>query len=64
VLGRELDYWLKLGENQAMPMTVRVKYPPVATAENQVWLSELVSPGWLLRAGQPVVEARGPAGRF
>ena len=64
VLGRELDYWLKLGENQAMPMTVRVKYPAIATAENQVWLSELVAPGWLLRAGQPVVEARGPAGAF
>lgn len=64
VLGREIDYWLKLGEGQAMPMTVRVKYPPVALADNQVWLSELVAPGWLLRAGQPVVEAKESAGPF
>ena len=64
VLGREMDYWLKLGENQAMPMTVRVKYPPIASADNQVWLSELVAPGWLVRAGQPVVEAKGSEGHL
>jgi DNA-directed RNA polymerase subunit RPC12/RpoP len=63
VLGREMDYWLKLGETQAMPMTVRVKYPANASADNQVWLSELVAPGWLLRAGQPVVEAKGSGGQ-
>lgn len=62
VLGREMDYWLKLGENQAMPMMVRVKYPPIATVENQVWLADLVSPGWVQRSGQPVVQARGSVG--
>lgn len=62
VLGREMDYWLKLGENQAMPLTVRVKYPPIASAGNQVWLSELVAPGWVLRGSQPVVEAKAGSG--
>lgn len=60
VLGREMDYWLKLGESQAMPLTVRVKYPPIASADNQVWLSDLVAPGWVLRGSQPVVEAKAP----
>jgi len=58
-LGREMDYWLKLGENQAVPMSVRVKYPPIATADNQVWLADLVTPGWVQRSSQPVVQARG-----
>ena len=62
VLGREMDYWIKLGEHQAMPLTVRVKYPQIASADNQVWLSDLVAPGWVLRGGQPVVEAKAPQG--
>lgn len=62
VLGREMETWMKEGEGQAMPMTVRVKYPVIATADNQVWLSDLVTPGWVVRAGLPVVEAKGMAG--
>ncbi len=61
VLGREIDYWMKLGENQTVPMTVRVKYPPLAGSDNQVWLSDLVAPGWVLRGGHPVVEVKGVA---
>jgi hypothetical protein len=59
VLGREVEYWLKEGGGQAVPMTVRVKYPSVNAAADQVTISEFVSPGWLLRGGQAVVEARG-----
>ena len=52
VLGREIDYWLRLGEGDAMPLTVRVKYPAIATAADQVWLAELVAPSWVIRGGE------------
>jgi hypothetical protein len=61
VLGREVDYWLREGGGQVVPMTVRVKYPSVNATSDQVTLTELVSPGWLLSGGQAVVEARGTA---
>lgn len=58
VLGRETEYWMRLSEGQAMPMTIRLRFPPVATLSNQAWLTDLVAVGWVVRESRPVVEAR------
>lgn len=58
VLGRETEYWLRLSEGQAVPMTIRLRFPPVATHGNQVWLTDLVTMGWVVGESRPVVEAR------
>ena len=58
VIGREVEYWLKEGSGQMVPMSVRVKYPSVSPTADQVSLTEFVSPGWLLRGGQAVADAR------
>lgn len=64
VLGRETDYWLRLSEGQAVPMTIRLRFPPVATHGDQVWLTDLVTLGWVVRESRPVVEARRGAVGF
>lgn len=58
VIGREVEYWLKEGSGHMVPMSVRVKFPSVSLTADQVSLTEFVSPGWLLRGGQAVVDAR------
>ena len=59
VIGREVEYWLKEGNGQLVPMSVRVRYPSVSPTANQVSLTEFVSQGWILRGGQAVADIRG-----
>ena len=47
-LGRKVDYWLSLGDGQPMPMTLRLKYPADAFSDSQVWITEVVSVGWVV----------------
>ncbi len=61
-LGREIEYWLKNSEQPATPLTVRLRYPPDATAPNQVWLTDLVASGWVVSESKTVVEASRTGG--
>jgi hypothetical protein len=58
VIGRELEYWLGQSTGSVLPLTVRLKYPSAAEADNQVWLSELISTSWVVRDGRVIVDVR------
>lgn len=61
-LGREIAYWLKQDTAAAVPLTLRLKYPPDSITEDQVWVDDLVAVGWVIRDPRPVADARiGPA---
>lgn len=57
-LGRDLEYWLQQGGESALPLTLRLKFPPAAESDNQVWITELVSPSWVTKGPHAVAEAR------
>ena len=46
---RELDYWLELNNEEAVPMILRLKFPADASADFQVWIHQFVQAGWVKR---------------
>ena len=57
-IGRDLEYWLQQGGQSALPLTLRLRFPSAAESDNQVWITELVSPSWVTRGEHAVAEAR------
>lgn len=53
-LAREIDYWLKQAESLPVALTLRLKYLPGATEGDQVWITEVVAPSWVVPQGQAV----------
>lgn len=43
---KELDYWIERS-NEAVPMIVRLRFPPQAPVDFQVWIQQFVQSGWL-----------------
>lgn len=46
-LGRSLDFVLGKSLGQAVQIIVTLRYPDNAAADNQVWIEELITEGWL-----------------
>lgn len=46
-VGREIEHWLSLSGGQPIPLTVRLKFPRDAFSDQQVWIDELVTAGWV-----------------
>ncbi len=48
-LAKELDYWLDKSVDETAPMMLRLKFPPDAVADFQVWIHQFVQAGWVRR---------------
>ncbi|MDI1314461.1 hypothetical protein [Prosthecobacter sp.] len=46
-IAKSLDYQLQLSEDATVPMTLRLKFPPDAPVDFQVWISQMVQAGWV-----------------
>jgi hypothetical protein len=46
-LDKDLDYWLRSSGGKLAPLTVKLCYSPMAMENDQVWITELVVPGWV-----------------
>lgn len=44
---KELDYWLERNSEEAVPMILRLKFPPDAPVDFQVWIHQFVQAGWV-----------------
>lgn len=47
-LGNEVSYWLQLSDSKPLPMTVRLRFPVDAAADDQVWLDKIAAVGWVV----------------
>lgn len=43
---KELDFWLERS-NEAVPMILRLRFPPEAPVDFQVWIQQFVQAGWV-----------------
>jgi hypothetical protein len=46
-LDKDLDYWLRSSGGKLAPLTVKLCYSPMTKENDQVWITELVVPGWV-----------------
>ena len=46
-LGRSMDFVLGKSLGQAIPVIVTLRYPDSAQTDNQVWINELITEGWV-----------------
>ncbi|MHB1082952.1 MAG: hypothetical protein ACYC67_26385 [Prosthecobacter sp.] len=46
-IAKALDYQLQMSEDATVPMILRLKFPPDAPVDFQVWISQLVQSGWV-----------------
>lgn len=46
-IAKALDYQLQLSEDATVQMILRLKFPPDAPVDFQVWISQLVQSGWV-----------------
>jgi hypothetical protein len=46
-IAKTLDYQLQLSEDATVPMILRLKFPPDASVDFQVWVSQVVQAGWV-----------------
>ena len=46
-LAKELDYRLQQSPDATVAMVLRLKFPPDATADFQVWIHQIVQAGWV-----------------
>lgn len=46
-VARELDYLLQQSSDATVPMILRLKFPPDAPVDFQVWVHQLVQAGWV-----------------
>ena len=46
-LAKELNYWLEQSSEETMPMILKLKFPPDAPVDFQVWIHQLVNEGWV-----------------
>ena len=46
---RELDYWLQQSSDATVPMTLKLKFPLDAMVDFQVWIQDVVQPGWMVK---------------
>lgn len=46
-IAKALDYQLQLSADATVPMILRLKFPPDAPVDFQVWVSELMQSGWV-----------------
>ncbi len=53
-LGRQIAMWLASGGSESIPLTVKLSYPSSATSNDQVWIAEVVVPGWVTVASARV----------
>lgn len=44
----KIEFWQKESETTAVPLVLRLKYPVDSRSEKQVWITDFVSPSWLL----------------
>ncbi len=48
-LAKELDYWLQQSSDATVPMILRLKFPPDAPVDFQVWIHQFVQAGWVAK---------------
>jgi len=48
-LGRNLEFLFNNSLGESLPLMVALKYQPLSSASDQVWISELVAQGWVAR---------------
>ncbi len=46
-IAKALDYQLQLSEDATVPMILRLKFPPDAPVDFQVWIQQFVQSGWV-----------------
>jgi len=46
-LAKELNYWLEQSSEATMPMILKLKFPPDAPVDFQVWIHQMVNAGWV-----------------
>jgi hypothetical protein len=47
-LGRRLGLWLARNDKAAVPLTLKLCYPGEIITPDQAWITEVVTPGWVL----------------
>lgn len=45
---KELDYWLERS-NESVPMILRLRFPPEAPVDFQVWIQQVAQAGWVIK---------------
>lgn len=48
-MAHEIDYLLQESEDATVPLILRLKFPPDAPVDFQVWVHQLVQAGWVLK---------------
>ncbi len=48
-LAKELDYWLQQSSDETVPMILQLKFPLAAPADFQVWISQMMQAGWVVK---------------
>lgn len=48
-LAKELDYWLQQSSDATVPMILRLKFPPDAPVDFQVWIHQFAQAGWVAK---------------
>jgi hypothetical protein len=48
-LAKEMDYWLQQSSDATVPMILRLKFPPDAPVDFQVWIHQFVQGGWVAK---------------
>ncbi len=48
-MAREIDYLLQESQDATVPMILRLKFPPDAPVDFQVWVHQLVQAGWVMK---------------
>lgn len=47
LIAKSLDYQLQQSADATVPMILRLKFPPDAPVDFQVWINQFVQPGWV-----------------
>lgn len=48
-MARELEYWVQKSSDATVPMILKLKFPPDAPVDFQVWIHQFVQSGWVIK---------------
>ncbi len=48
-MAREIDYMLQESQDATLPLILRLKFPPDAPVDFQVWIQQMVQAGWVVK---------------
>lgn len=48
-MAREVEYWMQKSNDATVPMILKLKFPPDAPVDFQVWIHQFVQSGWVVK---------------